>query len=183
MNVRHRALLFVVAPFLCCTLVVAEGAAITGVWGFNAEKSTDIAGWGRRTPQLDIRDDGDTVTIVADWRRGARSWCDTLTVVPGGKPAKSVVGSPLWPQNWFTGVLAKVGSTRTASATWLEPGRRLEIRIEQVVEVSQGEATIVTTCEYALDPGGDRLTMTERRSSRPTPVTLVFDRVTEETGK
>lgn len=179
MNVRHIVLRFVAIPVLFCALGAAETAAITGAWCFNAEDSTDLAAWGRRIPHLDIRDDGETVTIVTEWRRGRRSWSDTLAVVPGGKPAKSIVYSPLWPQNWFMGVLAKTGGTRTATAAWLEPGRRLMAETRQTVEVSQGEAVIVTTYEYRLDPGGDRLTLTEQRSSRPTPVTLVFDRLAE----
>jgi hypothetical protein len=179
-----RTLLFLIAalPLLFCVLGAQKEATIYGEWLFNGEESTDIAPWGRKKPHLFIRDGGEVVTIIHDWRRGRQCWSDTLTVVPGGQPSVSVVSSPVWPQNWFMGVLAKVGSGVTTTAAWLEPQRRLRTETEQIVEVSQGEAAIVTIREYALDPEGGRLSVTENRSTRPTPIRLVFDRAAGEGG-
>ena len=183
MTVRSLLPLCIAIAFVLDPSGASGNPSIFGVWRFDADKSTDIASWKGRLPNLEIRERGGTMTIVHDWRRGRGSWTDTLTVVPGGDSSSTIVTSPIWPQNWFVGVLAKVGGTRTATAQWSEPGTRLVTEIEQVVEVSQGEATIVTTCEFALGPDGDTLIVTGSRSTRPAPVVMVFDRVSAESRK
>jgi len=75
------------------------------------------------------------------------------------------------------GVLAKSGSSKTVAGSWEKADRVLQIQKEQTVETSQGETQIKTTFTYDLDRRGNILTVTEKRSSRPTPIKLVFERV------
>lgn len=184
MTPRHLAALLILIPIMLCSIRAGADDAIYGTWQLNKDESTDLAAWRHRVLHLDIRDHGDAITIVHDWRhRGYGSWTDSLTVSPGQGPVTQLVESAIWPGNWFMGVLARIGSGKTTRATWLETDRRLATETELVVEVSQGEATITVTCEYALGAAGDRLTLTERRSTRPTPVKMVFDRVVRGTGE
>jgi hypothetical protein len=180
----QRALPIIAVPILfCATGIATAGANATlyGTWQFNKAESTDIVAWQGRRLRLEIRTLGDAVTIEHDWRhRGDGSWRESLTIRPGGEPVVDLVESPIWPANWYMGVLAAVGTERITTASWLEPGQRLITETEQVVEVSQGRAVVVTTRVYAVDRQADRLTLTETRSTRPTPVTLVFDRVAED---
>jgi hypothetical protein len=77
------------------------------------------------------------------------------------------------------GALARKGSTKTTSGTWREAGTTLETRTRQVLNVSQGEVMVETTRTFRLEPGGARLTVTEQRSTRPTPIVLVFERIAQ----
>ena len=74
------------------------------------------------------------------------------------------------------GVLASVGAPRTVSGLWLRPEESLRVTSRQVLRTSQGTISVTTTREYTLGPDGATLTLTEQRSSRPTPVVLVFER-------
>lgn len=177
MKGRRKALPIIMLFLLCAGNVHAD-RPIFGDWRFDADRSTQMAPWQHREPRLEIRGHGDAITIVQHWRhRGRGSWSDSVTVDPGGEPTRQTVSSPIWPMNWFMGVLAKVGSERTTRAVWVQPGRRLRTEIEQVVEISQGETTLVTTCEYSVDARGDRMTLVWARATRPAPLKLVFDRV------
>jgi hypothetical protein len=74
------------------------------------------------------------------------------------------------------GVLSSPGDPRTVSGRWLEPEKSFRVVTRQTVRTSQGKTTLTTTRDYTLGPQGKTLTLSEKRSSRPSPVVLVFER-------
>ena len=177
---RNRILAGVIAMMMVLGWLSCSNGdkSLFGTWAFVPEKSTDLATWRYRRPELVIRKDQDKVIIRRNWlQRKKTTYTDSLVVIPGGAPTEMPVQAPHWYENWYMGVLAKVGSTLKVSGQWQKPGKALLVETEQVVEVSQGDATLKTRHEYSLDGRGNILTVTEKRSSRPTPVKLVFERM------
>ena len=127
---------------------------------------------------MTIKKSNDDVTVIHNWtHRRYSAFVDSVTFTPGGEMTKITVNSPIWPVNWFIGVLAKTNSMKTVTGKWKVPDREFITETEQVVLISQGETTIKITREYGINSDGNVLTIKEKYSSRPTPITLVFDRV------
>ena len=177
-TIRYFLVTFLLAIFVL-TGCTDYSKTIYGTWKFNKEKSTDIASWRYRQPQLVIRNEGETgISVVYNWlERDKVVFVDSIKFVPGGEQAEFPVTSQYWYENWYMGVLAKLGTNKTVSGSWEEKDRALQVQEEQTVETSQGDTQIQTTYSYNLDRRGNVLTAIEKRSSRPTPITLVFDRV------
>jgi hypothetical protein len=155
----------------------AEVPGLEGTWRFLPDRSTDIATWRSRTPQLTISQEGGMVVILHEWlERNQVVFVDSLVFRPGEPPSHVPVRSVIWSENWFMGVLAKKGTMKAVSGSWIDRERELRVTTEQAVTVSQGETVLRTTREYVLDPAGKTLTLTELRSTRPTAVILVFER-------
>jgi hypothetical protein len=173
----HTATLLIC--FVCTAGVASlQAQTLEGSWKFMKEESTDLATWRYRLPQITITKEENRVRLIHDWlERNQVALADTFIFFSGGDPSTIEVASPIWPENWYMGVLAKTGTTKTVSGTWLEEGRALWMSIDQTVETSQGDAVIHTTREYRLDRESGLLTLTERRMTRPTPVLLVFERI------
>lgn len=156
-------------------LAVADDT-ISGRWKFNADMSTDLASWRYREPELEIRAAGDTIVILQRWGRGSQiAFVDSLIVTPGGSPNSLPVSEAFWYENWYMGVLAKVGEPRIVRGEWEVPDQRLIVRTELTVETSQGDTKMLTTRAYYRE--GEHLIVVEQRSSRPTPIRLVFQRI------
>jgi hypothetical protein len=151
--------------------------SLYGTWRFVQEKSSNLATWRYRKPELVIRESDGTVTIDHNWIERKRIvLVDRYTFRPGGDTESSPVTTEIWTDNWFMGVLAKKQTERTVSGRWIVRGEALMTVSDQIVSISQGEATITTTREYRLDGAGKSLTLRETRSSRPTAILLVFER-------
>lgn len=168
----------IVAVYLFLPLPRAGGEpGLDGTWTFVPSKSTDIASWGYSIPRIDIATSGQGVRVIHNWLdRGKAAYADTFAFRPGGSPVSSPVRSEIWPENWYMGVLSIVGDPRVVSGSWIQPERTLRVITRESVRTSQGKTSISTTREYALGSDGKTMTLTEKRSSRPTPVTLVFER-------
>ena len=159
-------------------LAAAPTSSLNGKWIFDKDKSTNLAPWRYRVPQLDISISGDHATILRQWIDRKRiAFTDSASFVIGGAPTEIPVESPIWSGNWYMGVLSKEHSAQSVSGDWIESPVALKTVSRETVEVSQGEAQITTTSEYRLSSDGNILTITEHRSSRPTPVVLVFTRM------
>jgi hypothetical protein len=173
-----RSLLVVIAAlFLLHSRLEATGPAFEGAWKFVPAKSTDIAAWDNSQPQLDISTVAGNIRIVQGWvYRGKIAYADTFQFHPGGDPVTTIVRSEVWPGNWFMGVLSSPGDPKTVQGVWVEEGRSLRLVIHESVRTSQGKAVVKTTADYALGTDGKTITVTEKRSSRPTPVVLLFER-------
>jgi hypothetical protein len=155
----------------------AEVPGLEGTWRFLPDRSTDIATWRSRTPQLTISREGGMVLVLHEWlERNKVVFVDSLVFRPGEPPSHVPVRSVIWAENWFMGVLAKKGTMKAVFGSWIDGERELRVTTEQTVTVSQGETVLRTTREYSLDPAGKTLTLTEHRSTRPTSVILVFER-------
>jgi hypothetical protein len=153
-------------------------ADIFGTWTMVPARSTDLATWRDRRPVLTLVESGAHIIVRMEWMEGKRrASLDSCAILPGGQPTTEAVTSPLWHENWYMGVLALTGSRRSVRGEWTGERTGLRIISDQTVLVSQGETTVRSTREYRVSPDGATLTVTERRSSRPTPVVMVFERV------
>ena len=180
MNIKHVILLLLL--LLVMQSCSKTDTTIYGKWKLNVEKSTDLASWRYRQLELEIVKLKEHITIVHNWTHSRYgNFIDSVTFTPDVDTARVMVKSPVWQENWFMGVLAKENSIKATWGNWNDEERRLTTWTTEVVQVSQGEATITTKKEYRLNRKGDLLTVQEKRSSRPSVVTLVFDRVYEET--
>jgi len=177
-TIKYFLLTFLLAAF-AITGCTDYSKTIYGTWKFNKEKSTDIATWRYRQPQLAIRNEGEAgISIVTTWlERNKIVMVDTVKFIPGGEQIEIPVTSQYWYENWYMGVLAKMGTIKTVSGNWEKQDRSLQVQKELTVETSQGDTQIRTSYSYNLDRRGDILTVIEKRSSRPTPISLVFERV------
>ncbi|HEX7571691.1 MAG TPA: hypothetical protein VF514_01255 [Bacteroidota bacterium] len=170
-------LFLLLSGLLISSPALAAGPGLEGTWKFVPAKSTDIASWNYSQPQLRISSADGNVRVIHDWLdRGKVAYADTFEFRPGGSPVTSVTRSEVWPENWYMGVLSSPGDARTISGLWLEPGKGLRVVARQTVRTSQGKTTVTTTRDYTLGPEGKTLTLSEKRSSRPSPVVLVFER-------
>ena len=154
---------------------------VYGTWKLLPDKSTNLVTWRYRTLEMDIINHEGEITILNKWKqRKTVAFVDSATFTPDGAPAEIEVTSQIWPENWYMGVLSIKDSMKKVSGTWLQQDKELETITEQPVQTSQGETTITTTRTYKLNRKGDELTVIEKRSSRPTPITLVLKRVVAE---
>ncbi|NOY60784.1 MAG: hypothetical protein GXO75_17895 [Calditrichaeota bacterium] len=168
----------VVFSFLFSLSCADKTKTIYGTWKINRQKSTDIVNWRYRQIEMVIQKKGEAVVLVQNsLEKNKVVFVDSATFIPGGEAVHVPVTSQIWPENWFMGVLAKTGTDKTIRGSWKEPDRELEVVKEQTVEISQGDAKITTVLSFKLNRNGNNLIVIEKRSSRPTPVKLVFDRV------
>ncbi len=155
----------------------ANGPGLEGTWKFIPAKSTDIASWDNSQPQLEISLGTGNVRIIRGWLYRAKIACaDTFEFRPGGEPVTTTVRSEIWPENWFMGVLSSPGDPKTVRGVWVEEGRAIRLIVRETVRTSQGKTVIETTADYTLGTDGNSLTVSEKRSSRPTTVVLLFER-------
>jgi hypothetical protein len=155
---------------------------LDGTWKLIPEKSTDLATWRSRVLRLSISTEPGQVLVLHQWlERDQVVYADTFQFIPGGKPVSSRVGSELWPENWFMGVLSVQGGTRTVTGSWEKPDSLLLVHAVTPVRTSQGLTEVRTSRQYRLAPDGTTLTLTEQRSGRPTPIVLTFERMTGTT--
>jgi hypothetical protein len=174
---KSRAWFVVPILLLFPVSVPAAGPGIEGTWKFIPAKSTDIASWNYSLPQLEISSSAGAVRVIHNWLdRGKVAYADTFAFSPGGTVSASITRSEVWPENWYMGVLSSAGDPRTVSGVWIQPGSSLRVTTRESLRTSQGKTSVATTREYTLGPDGNTLTLSQKRSSRPTPVILVFER-------
>jgi len=151
---------------------------IYGAWKLSPEKSTNLVTWNHRTLELEIRHDDSRVIVLNKWLTGNTvAFLDSVSFVPDEAPTEIEVTSQVWPENWYMGVLSITGTKRKVTGDWSQTDKEFKTIIEQPVQTSQGEATMITRRNYQLSRDGNELTVIEKRSSRPTPITLTFERI------
>ncbi|MBN1350720.1 hypothetical protein JXJ21_14985 [candidate division KSB1 bacterium] len=167
--------ILVLLSFIACS---SPQPTLFGTWEHISEKSTDIVTWRYREIEVSITKDENRITILHNWLQKQQvAYMDSMSFVPGKEASPIPVTSAIWSENWYMGVLSKPGSQRMVSGDWVEHKRALTTRVVQTVEVSQGDAVIETLRDYRLDATGDTLTIVEKRSTRQTPITLVFEKI------
>ncbi|MCG8606974.1 hypothetical protein MJD09_18580, partial [bacterium] len=133
--------------------------------------------WRYRQHELEIRDNQGEVTILEKWiSRKYPTYVDSMTFVPGKDPIYMVQETPHWPGNWYMGVLSQEGGKKSVSGKWKELHRILLVETEQQLQTSQGETVLNTSREYRLEDNGEKLIVYEKRSTRPTPINMVFEK-------
>lgn len=154
---------------------------IYGHWKLVREKSTDLVTWRYRQLELEIRNHQGAVTILQNWvRRKKIGHVDSVTFTPGKGESYIVQQTPTWSGNWYMGVLSQKGSRKKMYGEWKEQHRVLQVETEEVLQTSQGEAIVKTVREYSLENNGETLVVREKRSTRPTPIVLVFEKHLKE---
>ncbi len=113
------------------------------------------------------------VTLVRRFSTGRRGDVDSLTVPANGRPTR--VPFTKWLDSRHLGVWP-AGGTKQVIATWLDQGRTLQVVTTMTVQTSQGTTPMRVQDEYRLSPSGDRLTVIELRSARPTPIVYTYVR-------
>jgi hypothetical protein len=156
----------------CFSTGSTSASSLTGTWVLDTARSDEVAAW--RNLELVVASDGDAVTLTRNLGWGRRRFSDSITVTPGS--GTSVLPLVWWADIRHIGVYAVDGAERTVEAVYLDDGRTLRTEARFMVETQQGVAPMRITTEFRLWPDGDRLTMIEIRSSRPTPITYAFVR-------
>ena len=155
----------------------SDDASIFGTWTLNKDKSTDLVTWRYRQPELTIMAHGDTLCVKTVWKsRRAGDYVEKFMFVPDGDTAFAPVTSQHWVENWYMGVLSVEGSSEAVWGEWLEENTKLRSGAKRTVRTSQGETDVTTIREFDVNRKGNVLEVTEERSTRPTPIKLVFDR-------
>ncbi len=155
-------------------------ASIFGKWKLNQKKSTDLVTWRYRQLEMTIRDAGGEIEIINHWKsRRAGDWIDSVAFVPGGDTVRIPIQTAHWPENWYMGVLSIPNTEKKISGYWNKPNKDLTTFTSQLVQISQGETLVETERQFYVDRRGDELTLIEKRSTRPTEILMVFDRITE----
>ncbi len=162
------------SAFVSCT---PADQSIFGEWVLEVSESTDMATWRYRQLTLEIQQMQDRVEILQKWRRGKEPfYIDSLSVVPGGAETEIQIERQHWPDNWYMGVLAMKGSAKSITGNWKVQDRHLHLSVKQPVQTSQGDHLLTTEMNFQVDQKLDRLTVQVQRSTRPTPVELIFYR-------
>jgi len=152
---------------------------IYGHWKLVSEQSTDLVTWRYRLLELEIKNNQGEITILQKWLyRKKVAFVDSITFIPGNEPSYILQKSPTWSENWYMGVLTQKGSKKKVYGSWKEEHRILQVETQQEVQTSQGEALSKTDLEFRLQNNGEKLIIIKKRSTRPTPILLVFKRVT-----
>ena len=154
------------------------GDTIFGKWKLNLKESTDLVTWRYRQLEMTIRENGDRIEIINRWKsRRAGEWVDSIAFVPGGNTVRIPIKTAHWQENWYMNVLSIPGTVKKVSAYWDKPKKALTVYSGQLVQTSQGRTVIRTERNFSLNRKGDKLTVIEKRSSRPTRILLSFDRI------
>jgi len=152
---------------------------IYGHWKLVPEQSTDLVTWRYRLLELEIKNNQGEITILQKWiYRKKIAFVDSITFIPGNEPSYILQKSSTWSENWYMGVLTQKGSKKKVYGFWKEEHRILQVETQQEVQTSQGEALSKTDLEFRLQNNGENLIIIKKRSTRPTPILLVFKRVT-----
>ena len=150
-----------------------------GRWKFIPAEGTDVVTWRYNQQELEIARHGKEIAILQNYiYRNKVAYIDSMIFVPGGGPRTSTQTTPNWSGNWYMGVLTKIGSEKIVTGHWLEADSGLQVEREETLQTSQGEIQVRTTREYRVE--GDKLVVMETRSTRPTPIKLVFERQSQE---
>jgi len=162
--------LLLVFSALCCS---DANQTIYGRWTFVPEEGTDIVTWRYRQQELEVsNNDGEIAVLHYFYYRKKVAYIDSMIFMPSGDQSISKQTTPNWAGNWYMGVLTQVGSAKKVSGKWQQEHKVLQVEREDLLQTSQGEKLLNTTLEYRVE--GNRLIVVEQRSTRPTPVKLVF---------
>jgi len=167
--------------FIICLLLFSTQSypdsdnTIYGRWKFLPKESTDIVTWRYKHQELEITNRQEEIAVLQKFfYRKKVVYVDSMIIIPGGEPRTSIQRTQNWAGNWYMGILAQVGSEKKVHGKWKEKHKVLQIDREEVLQTSQGEIDLNTNREFRVD--GDKLIVLEKRSTRPTPITLVFEK-------
>ncbi len=146
--------------------------AFIGKWDFDKAQSTDLSPWSRC--QLTISLKGEILTISRVLGGGRRTHTDTIPL--NINRHLNTVAQGWWIDNRHIGAYSPHDATKTVTARTLDNGKLLRLETDLVLETQQGSRDVNIISQYQISPDGDRLIVTDLRSTRPRPVVHVFTR-------
>jgi hypothetical protein len=159
-------------PFIALSAPQTQDPTMTGQWVMLRDQSTDID--HLRALSLELRQDGDRITLLRTWGGGRHQVHDSISVRPGGAPVVVPVRAWVFPSNIFMGVSMQEGDSRRITAR-KEDGGRVLVFDEQVnLQTSQGKKPATMSHHFQLENGGELLVYTLTRSSRTTGPEVIY---------
>lgn len=164
---------------LCwCLFIATVGSAfaaspLAGTWRLLPDRGTDLAAW--KALDLDIKVEGDVVTITRKFAAGRRTFED-VTPVDLSKPS-NVVPVTWWPDNRHIGAYIGGDKTKTVHGEWLADGHVFRLTTDLVLATQQGDHPVNILSNFTVSTNGRQLTLIEIRSTRNQPVVYVFKRL------
>jgi hypothetical protein len=155
--------------------LTAASSGLSGRWRIDLARSTELSPW--KDYVLDIKIDGNAVTIDRRLAWGSREFADQL-IVPAGETVTAPV--VMWPDNRHLGAYISDAHTKHVRAEWLDDRRLLRLSTDLVLETQQGPRTVNILSDYKVSTNGTQLTLTELRSTRNRPIVYLFTRATEK---
>jgi len=152
-----------------------DASPLAGTWRYDPARSTELSAWG--SLKLIIAVDGPRVTLTRKYAAGRRTF-DEVTTVDLSKTT-NIVPIEWWPDNRHLGAYISGDKTKKIRLRLLDNGRLLRTSSDITLSTQQGERAINILTDYKVSANGQRLTLTELRSTRDEPIIYVFQRVTD----
>ncbi|KAB2643735.1 MAG: hypothetical protein DVB35_07900 [Verrucomicrobia bacterium] len=169
---RISLLFLLLLPLVILKAEETNKSLLVGTWHLNSELSSELSPWKTYDLTIDVKDD--TVTINQNLTWGRRVFNSTLTI--DTTKADNIVPISMWPDNRHIGAYS-YDHLKHVHATWLENRRILQLSTDLNLQTQQGVHSVNILSDYKVSASGSRLTLTELRSTRNTPLEYVFDRV------
>lgn len=155
-----------------CAAESNPSSSLAGTWHIDLVRSTELSPW--KDYKLTIVLDGDRISFHRSLAWGVREYTDDMTVHVG---RIDTVRVEMWPDNRHLGAYIGGSHDKQVHAEWLDDGRLLRLSTDLVLETQQGSRAVNILSDYKISTSGNRLTLTELRSTRNKPIVYVFTRV------
>ncbi len=169
-------------PMLILTTWAATAASRTAVdarffgeWQLVRERSSDIDPW--RNLQLSIVRTGDLLVLRRHFRAGRYSGVDSIVASLSGKEQTFPLVPGKWLEQPHLAVYVPEGAEGTAQLRPSGEPREFYLDLRYDLQTVQGSHRIDITYRFRISTDGQTLWITELRSTRPTPLSFVFQRV------
>lgn len=175
----HYRLTHGVAAASLFVVILATGCSpsgsLDGVWLLDKDASSDLDQWRGITMTIRVEPEG--VFVKRHFNAGRYNRSDSTTYsIDGSTREVTREASAKWLDSVHLGVFIDDGTTETVSGQWITPDKSFVTTAALPLTTSTTVTTIEITTTYELSRGGNRLTVTQNRSTREEPVTFVFDR-------
>ncbi|MBD3385270.1 hypothetical protein GF407_10140, partial [candidate division KSB1 bacterium] len=150
--------------FVASAALASGDSAFNQVWKLIPSMSSDVNRY-TRSITLDIRLEGDEVTLIRHW--GRRGRIDTLNVIADGNDRRLSQTNRNNLTTIYTALHTIPGEARTIAAEWQDQGRTLVIEQTYEVEIQQGKAELQEEHVFQVSKNRDFLTYRISRPSRP----------------
>lgn len=152
-----------------------SGPDLSGTWTLDKDQSSHVATWSSIELRITATEDEVAIGRLFNPRRYTRH--DSVSFpVNDTQVERPVEASAKWLEQPHLGVFIDGESPQQIRANWQTPGQVLDVQRLLRLQTSQGEATVEILRQYTVSDDGARLTVTEKRSSRPDTLTYIYTR-------
>ena len=161
--------------FLVLTTGCGPTGSLDGVWILDNDASSDLDQWRNITMTIRVEPDG--VFVKRHFNAGRYNRSDSTTYsIDGSAREVAREASAKWLDGVHLGVFIDDGTVETVSGQWITPDQSFVTTAALPLTTSTTITTVEITTTYELSRGGNRLTVTQNRSTRDAPITFVFER-------